>query len=90
KGVFRFHPETREMYLHTIYPGVEVGEIKESVGWDLKVAGDLKLAPEPAADELAALKAADPCNLIMGGAEARKKLSGLDEFVELTLKYVKK
>ncbi len=87
KGVFRFHPETREMYLDTIYPGVEVEEIKESVGWDLMVADDLKLAPDPAGEELAALRAADPCNLIMGGAGSRKKLSGLEEFVHLTLKY---
>ncbi|MFZ5634404.1 MAG: CoA-transferase subunit beta [Bacillota bacterium] len=90
KGVFRFHPETREMYLHTIYPGVGVEEIKASVGWDLMVAGDLKVADDPSEAELSALRAADPANLILGGAEARKRLSGLDEFVELTLKYAKK
>jgi glutaconate CoA-transferase subunit B len=87
KGVFRFHPETREMYLHTIYPGVEVEEIRASVGWDLKIADNLEVAPDPSGDELAALRAADPANLILGGAGARKELSGLDEFVDLTLKY---
>lgn len=90
KGVFRFQPETREMYLDTVFPGVEVEEIKESVGWDLKVSDDMKLAGDPSGAELSALRAADPCNLIMGGAEARKKLSGLDEFVDLTLKYARK
>lgn len=90
KGVFRFHPETGEMYLDTIYPGVEVDDIKNSVGWDLKIAEDLKVAPDPTGAELSALREADPCNLIMGGAEARKKLSGLDEFVEFTLKYARK
>ncbi|MHB8916380.1 MAG: CoA-transferase subunit beta [Desulfocucumaceae bacterium] len=90
RGVFRFQPETREMYLDTVFPGVEVEEIKESVGWDLMVADDLKTVSDPTPDELAALRAADPCNLIMGGAEARNKLSGLDEFVDLTLKYARK
>lgn len=90
KCVFRFHPETREMYLDTIYPGVEVDEIKESVGWDLMVAENLKVAGDPSEAELSALRAADPANLIMGGAAARNKLSGLDEFVHLTLKYAGK
>lgn len=90
KCVFRFHPETGEMYLHTIYPGVEVEEIKESVGWDLMVADNLKVAGDPSEAELVALRAADPANLIMGGAAARNKLSGLDEFVQLTLKYAGK
>ncbi|MCL6612010.1 MAG: glutaconate CoA-transferase [Peptococcaceae bacterium] len=90
KGVFRFHPETREMYLHTIYPGVEAEEIRQSVGWDLKIAGDLQVAPDPSEAELAALRAADPANLILGGAGARERLSGLDEFVELTLKHAKR
>ncbi len=90
KCVFRFHPETKEMYLDTIYSGVEVDEIKASVGWDLMVADDLKVAEDPVEAELAALRAADPANLIMGGAAARQKLSGLDEFLELTLKYAGK
>lgn len=90
KCVFRFHPETREMYLDTIYPGVEVDEIRQSVGWDLLVANELKVAEDPVEAELAALRAADPANLIMGGAAARQKLSGLDEFLELTLKYAGK
>lgn len=87
KCVFRFHPKTGEMYLDTIFPGVEVAEIKECVGWDLMVADDLKVAGDPFEEELMALRSADPANLIMGGAAARSKLSGLDEFIELTLKY---
>jgi len=87
KGVFRFHPETREMYLHTIYPGVEVEEIRQSVGWDLIVAGDLKVITDPSYAELLALRSADPANLILGGAESRKELSGFKQFVNLTLKH---
>ncbi|MCL6639394.1 MAG: glutaconate CoA-transferase [Firmicutes bacterium] len=90
KGVFRFRRDTGEMYLHTIYPGFTVEEVRESVGWDLLVAEDLKVAADPSGDELAALRAADPANLIMGGAAARGKLSGLAEFIDLTLKYAGK
>jgi glutaconate CoA-transferase subunit B len=86
KALFRFDPQTHEMYLDTIYPGVAVEEVKSLVGWDLKVAADLKTAPEPTAEELAAVRAADPANLIMGGAAARKSLSGLDEYIEITIK----
>ncbi len=86
KAVFRFDPDTYEMYLHTIYPGVTVEEVKSLVGWDLKVADNLKVAPEPTPEELAALRAVDPTNLIMGGAEARKSLAGIDEYIELTIK----
>lgn len=86
KALFRFDPQTREMYLDTIYPGVSVDEVKSLVGWDLQVARDLKTAPRPTAEELAAVRAADPANLIMGGAAARKSLAGLDEYIEVTIK----
>lgn len=87
KGVFRFRPETGEMYLDTIYHGVDVEEIKCSVGWDIQISSDLKVVPDPVERELLALRSADPANLILGGAESRRKLSGPDHFVELTLKY---
>ncbi|SFH05918.1 glutaconate CoA-transferase subunit B [Desulfotomaculum arcticum] len=86
KALFRFDPQTHEMYLDTVYPGVDVGEIKALVGWDLKIAPQLKTASEPTEEELAAVRAADPANLIMGGAAARKGLSGLDEYIEITVK----
>lgn len=87
KGIFRFDSETREMYLDTIYPGVDVEEIKSLVGWDLKIAEDLKVADDPTEEELAAVRSADPANLIMGGAAARNSLSGIDEYIEITKKY---
>ncbi|SFQ98081.1 CoA-transferase subunit beta [Desulfoscipio geothermicus] len=87
KALFRFDPETHEMYLDTIFPGVDVEEVKSLVGWDLKVAADLKTAPEPTPEELAAVRSADPANLIMGGAAARNSLAGLDEYIAITKKY---
>lgn len=85
KAVFRFDEDSREMYLDTIYPGVTVAEITETVGWNLKVKERLKEASSPTPQEMAALRFSDPANLITGGKEARKKLSGIDEYVELTI-----
>ena len=86
KALFRFDLKTYEMYLDTIYPGTGVEEIKSLVEWNLKVAPILKVAPEPAGEELAAVRAADPANLIMGGAAARKNLASLEEYIEVTIK----
>ncbi|NLJ81447.1 MAG: glutaconate CoA-transferase [Firmicutes bacterium] len=85
KALFYFESKTREMYLDTIYPGVMVEDVKASVGWDLKISENLKTAPFPTEAELNALRAADPANLIMGGAVERKKLAGIDAYVDLTL-----
>ena len=52
KGIFRFKPQTGEMYLDTIYPDVELDAIRDGIGWDLVVAPDLKQAPPPTPDEL--------------------------------------
>ncbi|GBF34738.1 3-oxoadipate CoA-transferase subunit B [Desulfocucumis palustris] len=86
KALFRFDSSTREMYLDTIYPGVDAGEVKSMVGWEIKIAAELKVAPEPEDRELAAVRAADPANLIMGGAAARKSLASLDEYIDLTIR----
>jgi len=50
KGVFKFDPQTKELYLAKIHPGVAVGDIKKDVPWDLKVAPDL-METEPPSDE---------------------------------------
>jgi len=47
RGVFRFDPETKELYLARIHPGVTVDEVRADVPWDLKVAPDLSETPPP-------------------------------------------
>ena len=46
-GVYRFDPETREMVLVSLHPGVKVDKIKENTGWDVKVAPDLTETAPP-------------------------------------------
>jgi glutaconate CoA-transferase subunit B len=59
-GVFRFDPDTREMYLASYHPGQSVDSVKAATGWDLRVATDVGATPTPADDELVVVRACDP------------------------------
>lgn len=52
KGVFRFDPETKELYLAQIHPGVTVEDIKRDIPWDLKVSPDLSVTEAPTDREI--------------------------------------
>jgi len=86
KALFYFDAETKEMYLESLYPGVTLEEVKACVGWELKVADNLKIAPHPTEEELEALRSIDPANLIMGGAAEREKIAGINAYVNLILR----
>jgi len=59
-GILRFDPETKEMILTSVHPGVTVAEVKANTGWDLRVADDVGETPIPTAAELAILTRFDP------------------------------
>jgi glutaconate CoA-transferase subunit B len=50
-GIYRFD-ETGEMRLESLHPGASLEEARATVGWELKVAGDLAATPPPTTDEL--------------------------------------
>jgi glutaconate CoA-transferase subunit B len=52
KGVFRFDPESKEMYLTRIHPGVSLESVKKDIPWNLKVAADLAETPRPTDEEI--------------------------------------
>jgi len=52
KGIFRFDPVTKEMYLAQIHPRVKVEDVKKDVPWDLKIAPDLSETPHPTDEEI--------------------------------------
>ena len=52
KGVFRFDPVTKEIYLAQIHPKVKVEDVKKDVPWDLKVADELPVTPRPTDEEI--------------------------------------
>jgi glutaconate CoA-transferase, subunit B len=52
KGVFRFDPQTRELYLSQIHPGVRIEDIKKEIPWDLKVSPQLTQTQRPTDAEI--------------------------------------
>jgi len=63
RGIFRFDPETHEMYLAEVFPWQDEEDIQEIVSanpWGLKVAKDLKIIPPPTEDEVNAVAMMDP------------------------------
>jgi glutaconate CoA-transferase, subunit B len=55
-GVLEPDPDTRELILTHIHNGVEVDQVRDATGWDLKVAGDPQHTPPPTDEELSALR----------------------------------
>ena len=40
------------MVLAAVHPGVAVDDVRAATGWDLKVAADLEVTPDPSPEEL--------------------------------------
>lgn len=52
RAVFRFHPETKEMVLASVHPGTTVDEVRELVGWPLRIAPEVATTTPPDAEDL--------------------------------------
>jgi glutaconate CoA-transferase subunit B len=59
-GVYRFHPETREMTLDTIHPGVTMDQVRDTLGWEVTVSPSLRETPSPSDSELSMVRELDP------------------------------
>ncbi len=55
-GLLRPDPETAELTLTELHPGVELERAVAATGWTLKVASDLTVTPAPTEEELAVLR----------------------------------
>jgi glutaconate CoA-transferase subunit B len=55
-GVLEPDPETKELTLTRLHPGVEIDAVHEATGWDLAVAAEPDRTEEPDAGELEALR----------------------------------
>ena len=55
-GLLRPHPETRELVLTDLHPGVSAQEVRDATGWPLLVADRLGTVAPPSDQELAALR----------------------------------
>jgi glutaconate CoA-transferase subunit B len=72
KGVFRFDPETKEMYLAQIHPKVRIEDIKKVVPWDLKISTNLTETTHPTEEEISFVRKFAPAQ-----AEGRKLMTEL-------------
>ncbi|WP_098959624.1 CoA-transferase [Pseudonocardia sp. N23] len=59
-GVLEPDPETAELVLTAVHPGVDVEQVRAETGWDLQVAPEVATTPVPTVGELAALRALRP------------------------------
>lgn len=51
-GVFDFHPETKEMRVKSLHPGVTLAEVQDATGFDLLVEGTPPVTDIPTDEEL--------------------------------------
>jgi glutaconate CoA-transferase, subunit B len=49
-------PDSKELTLTCLHPGVEADEVRESTGWELRIADHLDRTEPPSEEELAALR----------------------------------
>jgi glutaconate CoA-transferase subunit B len=64
KGVFRFDPDTKDIYLAETFPGITVEDIKAEVPWELNVADDVHTAPAPTEQEAYWIRDFDPISAV--------------------------
>jgi glutaconate CoA-transferase subunit B len=55
-GILEPADDTRELVLSHVHPEVEVDQVREATGWDLRVAAELQVTDPPTDDELDALR----------------------------------
>ena len=63
-GVLEPDPDTAELTLTELHPGVTVDEAREATGWELRVASDVHESAEPTTEELAALRSLKPAEVV--------------------------
>ncbi|MDN5854293.1 MAG: CoA-transferase subunit beta, partial [Actinomycetia bacterium] len=55
-GLLEPDPDSHELTLTSIHPGVDLDEVRDRTGWDLRVRDPLPVTEHPNALELAALR----------------------------------
>jgi glutaconate CoA-transferase subunit B len=63
-GILRPDPQTHEFQLDAYFAFSGIEEILANTGWDLKMAADVRVVPEPSPEELAALRRVDETGML--------------------------
>jgi glutaconate CoA-transferase subunit B len=67
-AIMGFDPASKEMTLEQLQPGVDVDQVQEATGFDLKCAEDIVDASPPSQEELGVLRALDPEGAMLGSS----------------------
>lgn len=74
-GILQSDPETHELVLHALHPGVSMEQVRAATSWDLRCAPHPATTPPPTAGELAALR-----DLYARTAEAQRPPANASSF----------
>ena len=74
KGIFKFDPVSKEMFLAYNHPGITVEEIRKDIPWELNVSPDLEETKPPSAEELEFTRRFNPVQSI-GNRAARRLIN---------------
>ncbi|WP_329127731.1 CoA-transferase subunit beta [Streptomyces sp. NBC_01465] len=55
-GILRPDPDTAELTLTDLHPGITVEQVRKATGWELRTAAELRTTPSPTEAELTALR----------------------------------
>jgi len=61
-----FDPESREMVLDTVHPGVDLDTVRAETGWPLRTTPKLRETPPPTPQELEVIRRFDPGKIWTG------------------------
>jgi glutaconate CoA-transferase subunit B len=64
EAIFRFDRKTKEVYLESLLPGVDLNNVKSKVPWDLRVVNLLKPFPVPTEEEINYIRSFAPQHCI--------------------------
>ncbi|MHA2391727.1 MAG: CoA-transferase subunit beta [Promethearchaeota archaeon] len=81
KGIFKFDPVSKEMYLANNHPRITVDEIKKDIPWDLNVSPDLTETKPPSAEELEFTRRFNPIQSI--GQRAARRLINKNRYPKI-------
>jgi glutaconate CoA-transferase subunit B len=55
-GVLEPDPDSKQLVLTGVHPGVELDDVRDKTGWELQVADQVQVTPPPTEQELTALR----------------------------------
>jgi acyl CoA:acetate/3-ketoacid CoA transferase beta subunit len=64
--VYGFDPESKQMMLLSLHPGVTVEQITENSGFAIRIPDHFSVTTPPSQKELSLLKKIDPAGMVIG------------------------